>query len=169
MRTLKLCTILALLASIPLLSACGGNTHGNQNRSNSNSGNSNASAAANDNIDEFAMLVKLPAEPEEATWKETAGTSESEKRVKAVLRFSKENANKILALVANSGKGVPVTVDTEPWYPAELIAQSELDGTDGLKGMSYSAAEFIQQPYNSGTIVRVDGTDFFILELTSSQ
>jgi len=43
----------------------------------------------------------------------------------------------------------------------------ELSGDDSLKGLAYSADSFFQEPYTSGRVIRIDGTDYFVLELSA--
>jgi hypothetical protein len=134
---------------------------------NNNTANTSAPAASQavpkDNVDEFAMLVRLPIEPEEVVWKERP----EQKSLTAVLRYSSENAAKMTAELAKNGKTIPETLTVEPWYPNELIAQSEMTGESTLKGHSYPAESFLNPPYTKGTITRIDDTDYFVLQISS--
>jgi hypothetical protein len=42
-----------------------------------------------------------------------------------------------------------------------------MSGDDSLNGVAYAADSFYQEPFTSGRIVRVDGTDYFVLELSA--
>ena len=109
------------------------------------------------------MWVNVPYEAEDIVWKETA----DRKQIIAVLRFSGEDANKIVADAAPRQAPQSVILSSESWFPAELIAQSEMSGDDTLNGLAYAADSFYQEPYTAGRIVRIDGTDYFVLELSA--
>jgi len=168
--------ILALILSIQLLYGCG-NRIGNNTALPDSTSNASEGAAnpVKDNVEELGMLVRLPfeVEVEEAVWKEEPmripGTeqnaSANQKKLTAVLRFSSENGRKVAGQVEKVKAGEPAILGTERWFPAELIAQSELNGADNLKGMSYAAADFYLPPYSEGRITQVENTDYFVLEL----
>lgn len=117
---------------------------------------------AKDNIEEFADLVQLPFEPDEVAWNDDGGKS-----LTAVVRFSAENASKMADELATFGPPMPATVAVESWFPAELIALSDLSGESVVKGQSFPAGAFLKPPYTGGKITRVDGTDYFILQISS--
>jgi hypothetical protein len=89
----------------------------------------------------------------------------TDKKLTAVLRFLNEDADKIVAQAASVKAAAPSTINTEKWFPPELIAQSRTSGDDTLKGLSYPANDFYNAPYSDGTFTRIDGTDYFVLEL----
>ena len=132
------------------------------NASNTSVENSNA---AKTNVEELGLLVTIPYEAEDIVWKEDA----AHKKITAVLRFSPEDANKITADATARQAPQNVTLSSSSWFPAELIAQSEMTGDDQLHGTAYAADAFYQEPYTTGRLVRVEGTDYFVLELTSAQ
>ena len=144
-------------------SGCGGgNKNANLATTVANGTLENANSAKT-NVEELGLLINVPYEAEDIVWKETA----NHKQIIAVLRFSAEDANKIVTEAAPRRAPQNVTLSSEPWFPAELIAQSEMSGDDSLKGLAYAAASFYQEPYTSGRIVRIEGTDYFILELSA--
>ena len=109
------------------------------------------------------MLVRLPFQPEEVAWKEDP----EKKHLTAVLRFSPENATKMAAEIAKNGQPARETLSVESWYPAELIAQSELTGESTVTASSYPAEAFLNPPYTKGKISQVENTDYFILHMSS--
>ena len=109
------------------------------------------------------MSVNIPYEAEDIVWKETA----DRKQIIAVLLFSTEDANKIVADAAPRQAPQNVKLSSENWFPAELIAQSEMSGDDSLDGIAYAADSFYQEPFTAGRLVRVEGTDYFVLELSA--
>ena len=114
------------------------------------------------------MTIKLPFHPEEAVWREeTPGKTPAptDKKLIAVLRFSKDNADKVTAQAEKYKPGADVKINTESWFPAELIAQSQTSGDETLKGISYPANDFFNTPYTDGKISRIEGTEYFVLEL----
>jgi hypothetical protein len=154
--------ILLSFALAGVLTACGGGSSisvaNNQNVPVRLPENSNA---ARTNVEELGLLVKVPYETEDIVWKEYT----TKKRILAVLRFSPTNANKIVAEAGGMLEATGVAV--ESWFPDELIAQSEMSGDNALKGTAYPATAFYQQPYASGKIIRIEGTDYFILDLSA--
>lgn len=157
--------------------ACPSNTAKNSNSSNRNAANANAgSSNANsikDDIDELELTIKVPIHPEEVVWREeTLGNtgddrvpSPTDKKLIAVLRFLKDDANKLTAMAEKYKPAAPDTLSPEKWYPAELIAQSQTSGDGTLKGSSYAANDFYNLPYTDGKLTRIAGTDYFVLEL----
>jgi len=142
-------------------------TNKNSNSESHNSSNTAAenSNAAKTNVEELGLLVTIPYEAEDIVWKEDT----AHKKITAVLRFSPEDANKITADATARQAPQNVTLSSSSWFPAELIAQSEMTGDDQLHGTAYAADAFYQEPYTTGRLVRVEGTDYFVLELTSAQ
>ncbi len=119
-----------------------------------------------DDIEELERIIKLPLHPEEATWRETGLNDQNgEKKLTIVLKFLPEDADKITGQSEKYKTADNVDVDAEDWFPAELIAQSQISGDVNLKGKSYAANDFFQPPYTNGKITRIENTDYFILEL----
>jgi len=155
---------LSILVTV-FLCGCGGydkNTN-NQSVANSPSAVSQGSDTPNTNVEDLALIVTLPFEAEDVVWK-VDGTR---KKVVAVIRFSKDNANKVVADAEKYGASVSGSIAVETWFPDELSAQSEMSGDNTVKGISYPANSFYQEPYTTGWITRVEGGDSFVLELTS--
>lgn len=136
--------------------------NGNANVSTANS-TTVSKVVPKDNVEELAMVVKLPFEPEEVAWEEKAADGS----LTAVIRFSPENAEKMSAEAAKNGASTAERLTVEPWYPAELIAQSEMSGESTVEGKSYPAGPFLNPPYTKGKITRIDNTDYFILQISS--
>lgn len=162
--------ILASLLLAQLSFSCTSGRNTNTNGGPGNTAPSNTSVAR-DKPEELALVIVFPIEPEEAVWREDAvnttapDNSHYTKKLTAVLKYPPLEAGKLATLIANAGPATPAAVDAETWFPAELIAQSEMSGDDLLKGDSYPARDFFQAPYNDGKITRIDGTDYFVLEL----
>jgi len=158
-----------------IFTACGSNNTANANSANqnANSANSNSAASIKDDIEELEMTVKLPFHPEEAVWREEVlgkpGDNRipapTDKKLTAVLRFLKEDADKIVVQAEKYKPAAPEIINSESWFPAELIAQSQTSGDETLKGKSYAANDFLNAPYSDGKLTRIDGTDYFVLEL----
>lgn len=155
------------------LSACAGNDAANANSANSNSSlNASTNAVQHDNVEELANIIKLNILPDEATYIETNQANQNnaagnEKKLVAVLKFSPENAAKVAAEAEKYKPAVPAEIGAENWFPAELVAQTQLTGNESLKGSTYAANDFFQSPYSNGKLTRITDTDYFILELTT--
>lgn len=122
----------------------------------------NANAALS-SVEELGLVINFPYEPEDAVWKEDKAAG----RLIAVLRFDPADTGKLAAQAENSGAPQPVVVAPETWFPAELTAESDIRGVDEIPGKAYAADQFFQGVYTSGRLVRVDGNDYFILELNA--
>ncbi len=166
--------IFIALTIAALFTAC---TSNNSNNSNSNQANqisnSNNSNSVKDDVDELEMTIKLPFRPEDAVWREEVlgktgdnrVSPPTDKKLTAVLRFLKEDADKIVAKAEKYKPAAPNIINSENWFPAELIAQSQTSGDETIKGKSYAANDFYNAPYADGKLTRIDGTDYFVLEL----
>ena len=165
MKPLRIDVILALLLLTILLTACGGGSKNGNSKIPSNSantGNENANAPKT-NVEELGILVNVPYVAEDIVWKENV----THKKLIAVLRFSAVDCEKIVADAAKYSKPGSVTVENETWFPDDLIALGDMSGDDTLKGISYSADTFLQDPFNEGRLVRIEGTNYFVLEATA--
>lgn len=165
MKILKAGVILALLFCVASLASCGGSANKSANSlsaTSSNQANGNANAVRS-NVEELGVIVNIPFEAEDVVWKEYP----SQKKLIAVLRFSTADSAKIVAEAEKIKPSEAASISSETWFPAELIAQSEMAGDDNLNGRAYAANQFFQEPYISGRVIRVENTDYFILDLTA--
>jgi len=121
------------------------------------------SNSAKYNVEELSMLINVPYDPDDMVWK----VSGTQKHLTAVFHFSPEDTNRVASEAAVKQPPENLTLSSESWFPPELIAQSEMTGDDSLHGVAYSADAFFQEPYTSGRLIRIDATDYFVLELTS--
>lgn len=166
----------APLSVLLLLGACAGGENTNQNVNQAGNNGSNTVVTAKDDAAELGKIIKLPLMPEEVSFREESLTdaenknrqpSPNEKKLIAVLKFTAEDAQKIVEQAEKYKPAEFVSIDTESWFPAELIAQSQPAGDLTLKGNSYAANDFYQTPYMSGRITRISETHYFVLELFS--
>ncbi|HQU85602.1 MAG TPA: hypothetical protein PKY59_20880 [Pyrinomonadaceae bacterium] len=142
------------------------NTANNSNITNINPANTNR-ISAKDDIEELETIIKIPFHPEEALWREENLGNQNAKKMTVVLKFLPEESAKIVA-EAEPKKAVTQTIlPVETWFPAELVASSQLSGDDTLKGNVYSAEQFFQPPYSDGRLIRMENSSYFILELFS--
>lgn len=154
---------LFLVVCSSLFGACSGEPGANSSSpSNQANPNSNSSKKANDNLEELGMLVKVPYEPEDVLWLEEPG-----RKLIIVLLYLPADVQKVVADAEKHGAATNVSLEPAEWFPKELISQHDLSG-EPLQGKQYPANEFFQAPYNSGRLVRIDGTDYFVVELTAN-
>ena len=135
--------------------------------------NTNTAATANANTDtqkgahtrveDLSLLINMPYDVQDVVWKQ----SKDQKKITAVIRFDPDDEKKIIPEAEKFGPAQNVTVETQSWFPDELNQQSDLHGDNPLTGKAYPANQFFQDPYNSGRIVDIDGTDYYILELST--
>ena len=157
------------LLTVVLFNACSGNNAPGDNSLAPNSNqtaNSISAIAAHDDVEELGKIIKLPVAPDEAAYSEI----KSNRGVKfvAILKFSKDVANRIAASAEGYKPPAPADVDAEDWFPPELVAKSQETGDASLKGVEYAANDFLQPPYTSGRLTRINDTDYFVLELFPS-
>lgn len=155
------------------LAACSSNPAGQNANADANreqTANTNDSNSVSDDLEELKQRVSMPFEPEEAVWREqTAGDAGGKRKLTAVLRFAAEDANKIEQQAATYQPAAPIVSETESWFPAELIAQSQISGDETIKGKSYAPKDFLQPPLSAGKLIRIENSDYFILELNSGE
>lgn len=120
---------------------------------------------AKDNAEELRGLVKLPYEPEDLVWKEFPASGDKGRRVLAVMQLTADDASKLVENASRLRPGTPARLSSENWFPKELVSQNELSAGEGIQATAYAADEFLQPPFNEGTISRVGESEFFVLEL----
>jgi hypothetical protein len=123
-----------------------------------------------DNPEEFLALVELKYEPVDVIWKDEplqAGGDQGgiTRKFLAVFRLDPSDANALASELAKGSEPKAVEIDIAQWFPTELVTQSELGGTSSLKGLEYSATSLIKEPFSSGRLIRIEETDYFVLEL----
>lgn len=158
--------ILSILLTLQFAVSCSGIQHQSNTAASANQSNSAAKEkTSNDNAEELGMIVLMPAEPMEVAWREeTVPGSQSEKRLKAAIRFEPADADRISAQAAQVKAPSDAEIDSEEWFPPELVTQSEMNEGSKLKGKEYAADAMLQQPFTRGRLVRVENSDYFILE-----
>ena len=180
MKILLAKLIFVFTTSAILFCACPNNEDANQASNNANRGNTANNSnnnAPNDDVEELGKIVKLPFLPEEAVWRETNLNNQNsgnrvpapnEKKLIGVLRFSPADAQGLITQAEKYNPSKTATIDVETWFPAELIAQSQLSGDETLKGTTYAANDFFQNSYNNGKLFRIEDTNYFVLEMVSN-
>lgn len=134
--------------------------------------NPNANVAE-DNETELNSLIELPFEAVENVFKEIVGEDPAneddpnfgKRSVIAVLKFSDEDTKALVEKLKEKAQPFEATVDPETWFPAELIAKSQMSGDESIKGNGYSAEMFFKEPFIVGSLTRVTDTDYFVLKV----
>ena len=116
----------------------------------------------NDDVDDLAEVIKLPLLPEDVTWQQYE--VQGGKKIIAVIRFTPKDT---AAISGQSQAGEKAELAAERWFPQELIAQSDVSGDQVLHGTIYAANIFYKEPFNKGRVIKLDGSDYFIVELTT--
>jgi hypothetical protein len=166
-------SICFILLSVILIS-CGNQTESNTNgKANSTNAadifNSENSSTSNDDVAALGNQVLLPLVPEEVAWREENVKNSEDKKLTAVMKFTEEDAKNLVAQAEKHRPAEAVEIGTEQWFPAELIAQSQLSGNESLKGNAYAPTDFLQLPYKTGKLVKIESSNYFILELSTNQ
>ncbi len=165
--------LLIFLAGALAFNACTNAENSNQTGANQTAeANANIVVAAKDDAAELGKIINLPVmledSEEEAVWREEQVNNQPDannRRLIAVLFYTPENSKKLIEIIGKHKPAEEVEIQTESWFPAELVAQGRTSGNDTIKGAAYSAADFIKPPFSTGRITHVSGTDFFVLEL----
>jgi len=146
---------------------------------NVNTADQNANTEANANLAEDDLvkldrLINLPFEPKFNDYRQepvvpTADDSRvpgpADKKLTVVLKFTKKDTDKLLKKVAIGNPPFDSETEAESWFPAELIAKSNTSGDGSLKGRGYNAEDFFRSPFNTGTLIHINDTDYFVLIL----
>jgi hypothetical protein len=144
------------------VSACGAGQANSNPSANINAAQANSNNTKT-NVEELGMLINVPYESDECSFREFP----SQKKIIAVLRFPQNEANRLIADAQKVRPPQQVNINPESWFPPELVAQSEMSGDDTLNGKSYAANAFFQDQYNEGRIIKIDDSEYFILELNA--
>lgn len=175
-KILSFISLWLLILQIGCSNTSNSDINANSNSQNTNSEVINKKNLAKDDIEELEAMVKLPFHPEEALWREEPLGKQSnnnrlpspnEKNLTVVLKFTTEEANKIVETAEKIKPSQMTEMEPETWFPPELIAKSQESGNESIKGKTYAANEFYQTPFLNGKLTRIEGTDFFVLELFS--
>jgi hypothetical protein len=152
--------VIILITGAALLSACGGgSSNAGQPAATSSTINANA---ARTNVEELSMSVNVPYPIDDLVWKEFP----AEKRIIAVMRVDPADSARIVSEASANGPAQTVAIPTQKWFPDELIAQAQMSGDNTLRGEAYGANAFFQQPYTTGRIIHIEGTDYFVLDVS---
>lgn len=162
-----LASLAGILVLVSLLVSCASDS-GNRNASNgTNRASTNANRTpAKDDIEELEGLVKVPFHPVEAVWRDETDAG-SVRRLVCVIRFAPDDASKVAETASRHRAAQSVELEAENWFPPELVAKSQQSGNETVKGTSYGANDFFQPPFAEGRLVRIDSTNFFVLELSA--
>lgn len=171
-----------ILAVLLCATACSDSNVVNSNAANQtvNSGDKKR-AEVSDDLAGLSALVRLPEVPsrsetadepetrdrEEVVWHEVETSDPKGKKLTAVLKYSPEVTAKIIESAEKHKPAALADVDAEDWFPPELVAKSHEAGDAALKGVEYAANDFLQPPYTTGRLTRINNTDYFVLELFS--
>ena len=166
MRLQRIVIILAFIFVALANLDCGGKSAANNANSSNATANANAADTVNGartKVEDLSLLINMPYDVQDVVWKQ----SKDQKKITAIIHFDPDDEKKVIPEAEKFGPAQNVTIEIQSWFPDDLTAQSELHGDQPLTGKAYPANQFFQDPYNSGRIVDIDGTDYYILELTS--
>jgi len=161
MVTYQSSSIFVGLVSITIwLTGCGDPANRNAPIGNSELASDRQAGNARTNAEELRVFINIPQQTEDIVWREFP----SDKKLVAVMRLSKEDADEVAGVAGRTGDAKKVTVQVENWFPDELVAQADMSGDGTVRADSYPATGFLLEPYTEGTIARIDNTDYFIIE-----
>ncbi len=157
--------LILVVSTAAVAAGCSSTPTANNSNAPAAAANANADTqnGAHTRVEDLNLLINMPYDIQDVAWKQ----SKDQKKITAVVRFDPDDEKKVIPEAEKFGPAQNVSVDTQSWFPEELREQSELHGDTPLNGKAYPANQFFQDPYNSGRIIDIDGTDFYILELSS--
>jgi hypothetical protein len=162
----QLATVLILSSLTLFFISCSGTDGANDNAAAARNSAVDNLSGAKTNVEELSLLITIPYDTDnilDIIWKE----DKAQKKLTVILRFDEGDTNKLVTELEKTGPGADVRIEVEDWFHDDLRSQSQLKGDMALKGRSYVPSQFYTEPYTQGTITRIEGTDFFVLELTS--
>lgn len=164
--------IIIICFALVLTASCSNQSEQNSANANNaapkNNSNGESLTVSRDDTAELNSMVILPFVPEETVFREEPeAKAPNAKKLIAVLKFTSDDAKKLSEQAAKHRQPEAVQVGAEDWFPAELIAQTQLSGDETLKGTAYGANDFMQMPYKTGRLIRVENSDYFILEVST--
>jgi hypothetical protein len=112
--------------------------------------------------DEEGLLsyMSFGAVAEEVMW-----VRNDEESVTAVIRCSPENCNALVGSLQVTEAPVSVSIEVSEWFPAELKAQASTSPAGNLKGTEYPAGRLLTPKAESGRIIRVEDSGYFVADL----
>lgn len=131
----------------------------------------------NTDIDELAKNINLPVRPSEVVWKKKTMDNEqgavpgpNDYYLNAVLKYSDADIEKLKEATGQNkdevSKGI---IELEEWFPEDIKKLAkDIDGEKLLPGEKYDAEKFMRSPYRNGTLSRIEGSNYFVLNLYST-
>jgi hypothetical protein len=173
LQTFRLTFLLLLVTAF--VAGCGDGSDDGQSASSGNAktnlsaptANTGSNSIANDDTAALAAHVLLPIVPEEVKWREEQVRNSDAKKLVAVLKYPEADANNLVAQAGRHRPAEAVEIAAEDWFPEELVAQSQMAGDDSLRGNAYAAGDFLQMPYKTGRLVKIENSNYFVLELST--
>ena len=119
-------------------------------------------------------IINLPFEPEFNDFREDKVVKKADsdrvpgptdRKLTVVFKFSPEDTKSLLEQLKSAKLGFETSIEPETWFPAELIAKSDTTGDKTLKGIGYGVEKFAKNPFNTGSLMKIDDTDYFVLVL----
>lgn len=163
-HVLVICLIAILFISCSSGRSSKDNSSGPSNANSSRGNSIDLNENPNDDIEELKKFVRVPFDAEEVVWRFVQSLTQG-RRLVAVFRLGSENIKTFAGRQSAESLGNPVLASVEQWYPAELIAMSETTSENAVAGVAYSASEFVQSPFNRGTVTIISDSGFVILEV----
>lgn len=151
------------------------NTKTNKNMANLQN-TENTEEKVSTDIDQLAENINLPVRPEQVFWKKKIMNNEgsdvpgpNDYLLIAVLKYSDADIEKLEEETGYSkNESANGVAEIEEWFPADLKASAkETDGEKSLTGEKYDAATFARSPFNNGSLLRIEKSNYFVLKLFS--
>ncbi len=127
-------------------------------------------APVSKDVNELRRLVNLPYEPRSAIWQrrargsgESAAPGPTDWSVVCVLELSEGDAARLVADATGRRPAAAKKVKVLEWFPEEVRRRAGDDQM--LEGEGLDAGPFYKSPLTNGSLVRVPGTNYFILGL----
>ena len=131
------------------------------------------SNTAEDDLGKLKEIINLPFEPEFNNYRvepmvrdaiSSKSPQPNDRKLTVVMKFSAEDTES-LGTQLRGTKAFQTETLAEDWFPSELVAIGNTSGDGSLKATGYSSQLFAKPPFNKGSLIRINDTDYFVLIL----
>lgn len=119
------------------------------------------------NPEELGLLMRVPFESDEIediAWK----SNPDSRSLVAVIRLTEDGAKRADAEVFQGRSNGRGSIDVKSWFPKELLTKSEMNGDADLDGTLLPIDALILPPYNSGRVVKIDDSEYYVIEMSAN-
>lgn len=127
-------------------------------------------------LESLEKQINLPVRPSEVRWAaDVLDNSKgdfpapSDRRLTVLLKYDETSAAELTGKLSGAPMDASLgKAEIKSWFPDEVKnAARNVDGRTYLEGAKYPPDAFLRSPYLNGSVVRVENTGYFVLDLHS--